>query len=130
MTVADQVNEALDDAFTCFDTLDSWQLFNSKYQQLSFNDPIDDATRIAEYKYIGEQLRKYINRRESVLRKDSDPYRIRDQLFDYLKTAKTELTDRKSVVYCSIRNDWLRQLSAQMMMIIEEMERQDEVDEW
>ena len=126
MTVEERLKELIDQAFSNFDTLDNWSVFTSKYKQLEFTDELTDDMRIAEFKWIGEQFRKYVNTRESTIRQNYDPYRIREQLYKYLEDAKVEYTERKRVAYASIRNDWLRNLLVGVHLIIDEYEGDEE----
>ena len=62
--LTDDQRETLISLFRMQDFNTMFMLIDQQYRQLGFRDPLTDSERIAEYKYITQQLRKYIAGRQ------------------------------------------------------------------
>lgn len=86
-----------------------WGYIDSYYQSM-FHDVMSDEERISEYKYIVQQLNKYISKRkEELIKLDSFDDMI-GKLTVWLGEAEQYGKNRTEVVYNFIRNGWLREV--------------------
>ena len=100
----------IEDIEPCFEVssfYDMYVLFNTKYEEMKFHDNISDGERIAEYKWINQQIRKYItNVKKAVL-----SHKNQDEMLTEIKNLISKTDDygdsRKEIVYNCLRDDFL-----------------------
>ena len=121
----------LESAFWPRDFQSMWFVLNSKYKALDFHDDISDDIRIGEYKYIVQQLRKYMSNHQEEILNDCDSPEMMLDAIDYLLTKAGEYgNERKEIAYNFIRDDWLMELRNYVNMFLNrnsiEQEEEDE----
>lgn len=113
--------------------LDNWQAIKGWYDYLGFTDSISDEDRISEYKYVNEQVRKYVFSHEKELMKlQYNLKALAEKLENYLEKAdEVPANDTASVhlraqfVYRAMRNAWLIDFHRIVMTMIETEEDND-----
>lgn len=106
-----------------------WFTLNSKYQALGFHDNIADSIRINEYKYIVQQLRKYMTgKKDTILHDCSTPEEMVDVINHLIGNGSEYADERKEVVYNFIRDDWLMEIRGYVATFIYQA-TEDEEDE-
>lgn len=120
------------------DLVASWETLVSMYEQLRFLDELTDRDRMEEFKWIVKEMNKFLTRARNSLgscvkRRDSDG--AMSWLIDQYSTKDaTNVTDRKSLVYAKLKQQWLHTTSNSLARITEdqtETEKEtDYVDEW
>jgi len=106
---------------------DWWPEIHRQYQEFGFTDDISDATRIDEYKYVSEQLRKYIfSKQDQILSYKDDLVGMLAEVEGLMGKAKEHAPGRKGLVYVAMRDAWLRALYTNIMMMINELEEEEE----
>ena len=112
-----------------FETM--WYAIKDEYKDLGFVDSIDDKTRIDEYTWITQQLRKYMfSKQDEIMGCDS----LEDMVakIDSLIGKAGEYGDeRKKVVYNFMRDHWLYEVRNYLVDLIasisiDEEETEDE----
>lgn len=96
-----------------FDTMSFGDMFiflNDKYNQLDFKDTISDGERIAEYKWINEQIRRYINKQKNIVLKHKKAEEMLAEVDNLIDKATDYGDSRKEIVYNIIRDEWLMNL--------------------
>lgn len=85
----------------------TWMEVNQEYDALGFRDDIDDATRISEYKYIAQQLRKYKFSKQDAIMSHDDVEGMAAEVAALIAKAREYGDSRKEVVYNFMRDHWL-----------------------
>lgn len=105
-----------------FETM--WMAVGNMYQYLGFTDKISDQQRIDEYKWIVQQLRKYMfTKQTTIMEKES----IEDMLAaveSLIGKADEYGRERKEVVYNFMRDHWLYEVRDTLVSM-----RSDDEDE-
>lgn len=111
--------------FTADDFEQIWMELNQLNEALKFEDYWDDEERIKEYKYVTQQLRKYMaSKRNEVLEKTT----LQDMVayVEDLITKQREYGDtRQDILYNFMRDHWL----VQLYNILSQMAAADETTE-
>lgn len=104
-----------------------WFTLNEKYKSLDFKDSIADSVRIQEYKYIVQQLRKYMAKcKDDILYDCDNPEEMVEKIGYLLGNGAEYGNERKEIVYNFVRDDWLIEINNYILdyiyenMIIEE----------
>lgn len=106
-----------------------WGELNQMYETLGFKDEISDETRIAEYKYITQQLRKYMSTKEPEVLGQDDLLDMIAVIEDLINRQKEYGDTRQDIVYNFMRDHWLvgvHSVLSQMAMGDVEDEEEDE----
>lgn len=107
-----------------------WFVLNNKYSSLGFHDDISDGIRIQEYKYIVQQLRKYMASKKDVILYDcSSPEDMSDVINHLIGNGSEYAEERKEIVYNFVRDDWLMELRGYVATFIFEHDDAEEEDE-
>ncbi len=106
-----------------------WFLLNDQYKALGFTDPLTDVERISEYKWIVQQLRKYMfSKQDIILGCDSVDGMI--EVVDNLIGSSAEYgDDRKKIVYNFMRDHWLFEVRNVLEELAYELRDDDEFEE-
>ena len=108
------------DEFKTPDQIGFWPLLMKKYSELGFTDPITDAQRIEEFNYIIEQTRKYVFREQKpIMAYEHDPVKMLAFVDELIEKAKEKGSDRKTLVYHALRDDWLLHLRGMIEMYLD-----------
>lgn len=131
----DNLIQAIKDKFLVKDLLDLWPDIQMTYEALNFEGPENDALMCDEYKYISDQLFKYIATKQepilSKIEKLDDMLAEVESCITSSRIAKPKDPDRHirtAYVYARMRNDWLWRLKTLITMCIDCREEQQ--DEW
>lgn len=129
--VGGQISQSIMLMFQARDFETMWYAIKDEYKDLGFVDPIDDQTRIDEYTWITQQLRKYMfSKQDEIMECDS----LEDMVakIDSLIGKAGEYGDeRKKVVYNFMRDHWLYEVRNYLVDLIasvsvDEEETEDE----
>ena len=105
-----------------------WDICHTKYGQLCFSDRISDEERIAEYKWITQQFRKYVFSHQTPINKafeNGGVEGVLSQIEELMQSASEYGTDRKTLAYTFIRDNWLANLH-QLFSYLAETEEEEE----
>lgn len=107
-----------------------WFTLKSMYSDLGFTDDITDQQRIDEYKWIVQQLRKYMfSKQDEILACDNLTEMVA-KVDDLIGKADEYGDERKKVVYNFLRDHWLYELRNHLSnMIMDIMPDYDEEEE-
>lgn len=105
-----------------------WMECKGLYENLGFRDNITDMEMISEFKYISQQLRKYIfSKQDEILSQNT--YREMLEIVDNLIAKAKEYGDsRREIAYNFMRDHWLLSLHNILSMLMSNEENQEEVD--
>lgn len=129
--VSGQISQSIMLMFQARDFETMWYAIKDEYKDLGFVDPISDQTRIDEYTWITQQLRKYMfSKQDEIMGCDSleDMVAMVDSL---IGKAGEYGDERKKVVYNFMRDHWLYEVRNYLVDLIasvsvDEEETEDE----
>ena len=100
--------EELLQLFRLPDFFEMWVVINDYYEnQLAFKDEISDSERIAEYKWITQQYRKYVSKQKDVIMGHDSYDEMSAEIEDMISKASEYGDSRKELVYNILRDTWL-----------------------
>jgi hypothetical protein len=106
--LTDEERQYVEGSFALTDFRSMFDIINNVYESLKFRDNITDSERISEYKYITQQLRKYISGRyDTIAACGSDLNMMLSTVERWLSDAPEYGDDRKNLVYNFLRDQWL-----------------------
>lgn len=106
--LTDEERQYVEGSFALTDFRSMFDIINNVYESLKFHDNITDSERISEYKYITQQLRKYISGRyDTIAACGSDLNMMLATVERWLADAPEYGDDRKNLVYNFLRDQWL-----------------------
>lgn len=105
---------------------DMFVLLNSKYNELEFQDVISDGERIAEYKWINQQIRKYITKTRGIVLSRRNKDEVLAEVENLISKTEEYGDSRKEIVYNILRDQFLMELYTIVDLYQEEQEEEDE----
>lgn len=103
-----------------------WLELKNMYEYLGFTDELTDEQRISEFKWITQQLRKYIStKQDKVLSCET----IEDMVAvveNYIANAEEYGSTRPMVVYNFMRDHWLYEVHDGLVNFFMNYEEEDE----
>lgn len=109
------------------DLVASWESLCETYRMLEFTDPITDAMRMEEFKWIVSEMNKHLTRARRTLLSCRDRDAMEKVLSGMFSTATT-VTCRRELAYHKLRQRWVSQMLARLDLVAETMEeKEDEV---
>lgn len=104
-----------------------WSTLNAMYDELRFDDKITDNQRIDEYRWIVQQLRKYMfSKQDDILGCQSLEDMI-DKVDSLISNAAEYGEDRKHIAYNFLRDQWLFEVRNYMSTML--IEYSDDMEE-
>lgn len=123
----DSAIEEIESKFELPSFINLWYPIQTRYKVMGFNDHMDDTEMIEEYKYVKEQYCKYISsHQKGILDKRQDLDKMLKYVESLISKADDVSTDRKTLVYYTMRDDWLIDL---YNTIVTELQKREDVDE-
>ena len=87
-----------------------WMECKQMYENLGFHDNISDEEMIAEFKYIAQQLRKYIFTKQGEILKHATYGDMIGEIDNLIGKAPEYDDDRRGIVYNFMRDHWLYEI--------------------
>ena len=120
------VREWVDAETTHIDVVASWESLCETYDALRLTDPLSDAERLEEYKWIVQQMNAFLTRIRTTLLSCKDLEAMTEVLgTSFTPTGKVELSTRRSLVYQKLRQQWVRTTLNRLMTMRQTMETED-----
>lgn len=123
----DEFNTYFDNAFNMpgFDTM--YPDIMERYKLLGFTDPLTDADKLKEAKWITEQIRKFVNTKKAPWHKMLErPEAMLANVNDVIEKSKEYPDNRQEMIYMQIKADWLFNFK----LILEEYIGKEEEEVW
>ena len=109
----------LQDFRTMFD------LIQNEYAHVGMGETLTDEERINEFKYITQQLRKYVSKQQDViLDHGADLEGMRAEVENLISKASEYGDTRKELIYNFMRDGWLIEVYNGISYLIDEREGQ------
>lgn len=107
------------------DVVASWETLCDVYRNLNFNDPLSDAMRMEEYKWIIAEMNKHLSRARRKLLSCTDPNAMKEVLAKMFTSTGTAVTNRMDLTYHKLRQMWV----SQMISKLNSMQMQAQIQE-
>lgn len=133
--LAGSIREWVDEETRHIDVVASWESLCDTYETLKFSDPLSDAERLEEYRWIVQQMNSFLSKIRTRMLSCKDPEAMVEMLRGtYVPAGKVELSTRRALVYQKLRQQWIgteiMRLRTMMMETEETDGRQDSEDGW
>jgi hypothetical protein len=124
---AGSIHEWVDGETRHIDVVASWESLNDTYDMLRFTDPLSDAERLEEYKWIVQQMNSFLTKMRTRLLSCKDLEAMVEMLrTSFTPTGKMELSTRRALVYQKLRQQWVRtEMTRLQAMLAQKEEEQD-----
>lgn len=88
----------------------SWETLCDAYRVLEFVDPISDAMKMEEFKWIIGEMNKHLTRARKKLLSCQDLEAMKQALETMYFSNNVSVTSRKSLTYNKLRQRWINQM--------------------
>lgn len=124
---AGSIREWVEDETRHIDVVASWENMNDTYETLRLTDPLSDAERLEEYKWIVQQMNSFLTKTRTRLLSCKDLEAMIEMLgASFTPTGKVELGTRKALVYQKLRQQWIgTEIRRLQTMLAQEMETEE-----
>lgn len=103
------------------DVTASWESLCDAYRILEFVDPISDAMKMEEFKWIIGEMNKHLTRARKKLLSCQDLDSTK-QALEEMYFSNVSVTSRKSLAYNKLRQRWISQMLIKIEAAMETME--------
>lgn len=128
-TVKDALHDWVEEETRALDVVASWETLCDVYRTLEFNDPLSDAMRMEEYKWIIAEMNKHLSRARKKLMPCSTPEAMMTALMSMFNT-ETNVVNRMSLTYHKLRQMWVNRMLSQLNAFMEKEEESGRADYW
>lgn len=125
-----EVYQTLESAMMIPTFVSLWPEIDQFYKKLNFQDVLPDRERIEEYKYISNQLAKFVGTHfEEFLSYEDDLTKLLEVIRQQIATPDSTVpNERKKIVYLAMRDEWLNQMWNVVYMLREQLVDEDYLD--
>ena len=117
------LHDWVEDETRALDVVASWETLCDVYRTLEFTDPVSDAMKMEEFKWIIAEMNKHLSRARKKLLSCSDPESMMDVLKNMFSSTGTTVTNRMDLTYHKLRQMWVSQMIAKLdTMIVQNRE--------
>lgn len=121
------IREWVDDETRHIDVVASWESLCDTYETLRFTDPLSDAERLDEFKWIVQQMNAFLTKVRSRLLTCKDQDAMMEVLgISMTPTGKVELRTRKALVYQKLKQQWLRTMMMRLQVMMQETRTEEQ----
>ena len=126
-SLTDYQRDVLEAAFRMVGFSHMYNVIHAEYKMRELGTDVDDQTRIAEYKWVCQQLRKFMSSKyDQVLDHGGDLDGMKREV-EYIVSNLNEYgSDRKGLVYAFLRDQWLMELWDAINALIGDDEKEDD----
>lgn len=122
----DALHDWVENECRALDVVASWETLCDVYRTLEFNDPLSDAIKMEEFKWIIAEMNKHLKRARNKLITCKDPDSMKEVLSKMFVSTGSTVTNRMDLTYHKLRQIWVNQMIAQLDMMVEEMKEEQE----
>lgn len=108
------------------DVVASWENLCSTYDALRFTDPLSDVNRLEEYKWITQNMNRFLTKMRNKLLTCINREAMIEVLHQSLNpTGKVELGTRQALAYQKLRQQWIMSTITKLNLMEQQNERTD-----
>lgn len=114
------------------DIVASWENLCDTYDTLRFTDPLSDAERLEEFKWIIQQMNSFLTKMRTKLLSCKDMESMVEMLgMNLSPSGKMDLGGRRALVYQKLRQQWvMTEIARLQTMLAQEGTETEEQDGW
>lgn len=120
----DFLHDWVENETRALDVVASWETLCDVYRTLEFNDPLSDAMRMEEYKWIIGEMNKHLSRARKKLLTCTDPMSMKEVLTNMFISTEAKVSNRMDLTYHKLRQMWVSQMIANLEAMMETMEEE------
>lgn len=125
------VREWVDEETRHIDVVASWESLCDTYDALRFTDPLSDAERLDEFKWIVQQMNVFLTKVRAKLLSCKDLEAMAEVLGNsFTPSGKMDLSARRALVYQKLKQQWVRTELARLQELARMMQEKEEQDGW
>lgn len=121
----DFLHDWVEDETRALDVVASWETLCDVYRTLEFNDPLSDAIKMEEFKWIIAEMNKHLSRARKKLMPCTTPEAMMSTLMSMF-TTETNVTNRMNLTYHKLRQMWVNRMLSQLTAMTETMTEEKE----
>lgn len=122
----DALHDWIENECRALDVVASWETLCDVYRTLEFNDPLSDAIKMEEFKWIIAEMNKHLKRARNKLFTCKDPDSMREALSKMFVSTGSTVTNRMDLTYHKLRQMWVSRMIAQLDMMMEMTKEEQE----
>lgn len=122
----DALHDWIENECRALDVVASWETLCDVYRTLEFNDPLSDAIKMEEFKWIIAEMNKHLKRARNKLLTCKDPNSMRETLSRMFVSTGSTVTNRMDLTYHKLRQMWVSRMIAQLDMMMETTKEEQE----
>lgn len=127
MILYDKTIEEIESMFLMPTLYKMWPDIQLRYAQMGFKDDMPDSEMISEYTYVLEQYRKYVSsHQKEILSNRNDLEKMLQVVEELIEKAPEKDMERKTLVYNTLRDDWLVDLHNVIVAGIQDREEEED----
>lgn len=124
------IRDWVDEETRHIDVVASWESLCDTYDTLRFTDPLSDAERLEEFRWIVQQMNSFLTKIRTKLLSCKDMETMAEVLgMSFVPSGKVELSTRRALVYQKLRQQWVRTEIARIQTMVAQ-EEMEEADGW
>lgn len=130
---AGSLREWVEERTAHLDVVASWESLCSTYEALRFSDPLADAERISEFRWIVQNMNSFMTKTRTSMLQCRDLESMAQMLGEKVTPGgQVNLEDRKALVYQKLRQHWVMATLTELTDMIrqEEEKREETTDGW
>lgn len=122
----DALHDWIENECRALDVVASWETLCDVYRTLEFNDPLSDAIKMEEFKWIIAEMNKHLKRARNKLLTCKDPDSMRETLSRMFVSTGSTVTNRMDLTYHKLRQMWVSRMITQLDMMMETIKEEQE----
>lgn len=122
----DALHDWVENECRALDVVASWETLCDVYRTLEFNDPLSDAIKMEEFKWIIAEMNKHLKRARNKLLTCKDPDSMKETLSRMFVSTGSTVTNRMDLTYHKLRQMWVSGMIAQLDTMMETMKEEQE----
>lgn len=122
----DALHDWIENETCALDVVASWETLCDVYRTLEFGDPLSDAMKMEEFKWIIAEMNKHLSRARRKLMSCSDPESMKEVLTGMFVSTEAKVSNRMDLTYHKLRQMWVSQMIAQLDAMMEMFREESE----
>lgn len=126
----DELHDWIENETRALDVVASWETLCDVYHTLEFNDPISDSMKLEEFKWIIENMNRFLTSARKKLHNCTNPESMKETLSRMFTSEQAKVSDRRSLTYHKLRQMWVNRMIMTLDTKMLREENEDGRDYW
>lgn len=122
----DALHDWVEEECRALDVVASWETLCDVYRTLEFTDPLSDAMRMEEYKWIIGEMNDHLSRARKKLLTCTDPDSMMEILKGMFVSKGAKVSNRMDLTYHKLRQMWVSRMIGQLNIMMETMREENQ----